>query len=101
MSGMKSPHLSCLPRAWIKRRTFLTRGAIRVGGSILFAALPSLLAADPASAAQLPENDPRIHAERIAISTGWGKLDCYFARPKETAAVPGVIVAHDKLGLTP
>jgi carboxymethylenebutenolidase len=63
--------------------------------------LPSLPAAGPATAAQIAESDPRIHAARIAISTGWGKLDCYLARPEETEAAPGVIVAHDKLGLTP
>src|SRR5690349_17078614 len=102
MSSAKSPYLSCLARAQIKRRAFLTRSATWLSGPTLVAALSSLLAAGPAFAAQVAENDPRIHAARIAISTGWGKLDCYLARPEKTAAAAhGVIVAHDKLGLTP
>ncbi|WP_208249916.1 dienelactone hydrolase family protein [Rhizobium sp. T1473] len=55
-----------------------------------------------ASAPQIGNDDPRLRTERVAIDVDWGKLDCYVARPDtDTEPHPGVIVAHDKLGLTP
>jgi carboxymethylenebutenolidase len=54
------------------------------------------------SAAQIARDDPRIRTEKLMIDAGWGKLECYLARPKPDAGfLPGVIVAHDRLGLTP
>jgi carboxymethylenebutenolidase len=53
-------------------------------------------------AAQIASDDPRIRAERLAIVAKWGTLDSYLVRPTtDTEPLPGVIVAHDKLGLTP
>jgi carboxymethylenebutenolidase len=50
---------------------------------------------------QIAADDPRIKSERVAIKTDWGSLDCYLARPAaDTGHAAGVIVAHDKWGLT-
>jgi carboxymethylenebutenolidase len=55
-----------------------------------------------AAAAQIAAEDPRIRTERVTIGAEWGKLDCYLARPKSDAnLLPSVVVAHDRLGLTP
>jgi carboxymethylenebutenolidase len=62
----------------------------------------SMMVSRFATAAQVAANDPRIRTEKVVIAADWGKLDCYLARPKADApALPGVIVAHDRLGLTP
>lgn len=85
-----------------ERRALLARAARWFAGSTLFAFFPSLLAANQATAAQIASDDPRISTKRVAINTDWGKLHCYIARPgTHTGFTPGVIVAHDKLGLTP
>jgi carboxymethylenebutenolidase len=91
-----------LELANIQRRMFLVHTAQCLGGMATIAVLPSLYVSEDASAAQIAANDPRIRTERVALDADWGKLDCYFARPNaDTGLLPGVIVAHDKLGLTP
>lgn len=94
------PASECLVN--LQRRTFLVNTAQRLGGLVTIAVLPSLHVSEDARAAQIAANDPRILTERVALDADWGKLDCYFARPNaDTGLLPGVIVVHDKLGLTP
>ncbi|CCM76912.1 dienelactone hydrolase family protein [Rhizobium mesoamericanum] len=85
----------------MKRRTFLVKTAEYVAGMAAMATLPSLVAEEFARAAQIPSDVRRLHTERLALDTDWGQLDCYLARPDDTAPHPGVLVLHDKLGLTP
>jgi carboxymethylenebutenolidase len=88
------------------RKTLLTPSFAEMNRRRLLAYMASgsagLLLSRSAAAAQVAANDPRIGTERVVIGAEWGKLDCYLARPAADAtALPGVIVAHDKLGLTP
>src|SRR5689334_22613126 len=88
------------------RKTLLTPSFAEMNRRRLLACMASgtagLLLSRSAAAAQVAANDPRIETERVVIGAEWGKLDCYLARPKiDAASLPGVIVAHDRLGLTP
>ena len=87
--------------AHMKRRVFLLDAAECLAGMAAIATLPACHASDYASAAQVANDDPRLRTERVALNTDWGKLECYLARPDDTKPRPGVVVAHDKLGLTP
>jgi Dienelactone hydrolase family len=84
------------------RRIFLAQTANMAGRSPFLALLPTLVLSKSAKAIQIAADDPRIRIERLMIGAEWGKLECYLARPKaEMASLPGLIVAHDRLGLTP
>lgn len=85
----------------MKRRAFLLETARYVAGMAAMATLPSLDAGGFARAAQIQSDVRRLHTERPALDTDWGQLDCYLVRPDDTAPHPGVVVVHDKLGLTP
>jgi carboxymethylenebutenolidase len=86
----------------MKRRMLLLDTAECLAGMAAIATLPSCHVSEYASAAQIANDDPRLRTERVALDVDWGKLDCYLARPDADAEPhPGVIVAHDKLGLTP
>src|SRR5690349_10007890 len=79
------------------RRKFLAHTA-----NAILTLLPILVPTRFAAAAQIAAEDPRIRTERVTIGAEWGKLDCYLARPKSDAnLLPGVVIAHDRLGLTP
>jgi len=85
-----------------ERRTFLTQGGSYFVALSITAALPLALFRDRQPRRRSPLTTREFRAKRVAIDAPWGKLDCYFARPKaDTAPLPAVIVAHDKLGLTP
>lgn len=89
------------PHAGISRRRFLAQTANAIGTLPVQATLPGVLLSN-AMAAQVAPDDPRVRTERLAIQAEWGKLDCYLARPsRDVGILPGIIVAHDKLGLTP
>lgn len=79
------------------RRETLVTAARGLGALAVLSALPW-----QAKAAQLAVDDPRICASRVALDAGWGKLGGYIARPATgSGPFPGVIVLHDKRGLTP
>ncbi|QIG52672.1 dienelactone hydrolase family protein [Nordella sp. HKS 07] len=85
----------------MSRRRFLAQATKTIGTLPVLATLPGMLLSD-AIAAQVAPDDPRVRTERLSIQEKWGKLDCYLARPSgDVGALPGIIVAHDKLGLTP
>lgn len=86
----------------IERRIFLLDMAKCLAGMATIAVLPSCHVSEYASAVEIADDDPRLHTERVALEADWGKLVCYLARPNvDTGHLPGVIVVHDKLGLTP
>jgi carboxymethylenebutenolidase len=98
--------LSCAPdaefHAQIARRDFLVQTVNSVKGLSILAVCPALFLAGFSGAAEVVADDPRIRTQRLAIGVQWGKLECYLARPiVDTAPLPAVIVAHDRLGLTP
>jgi carboxymethylenebutenolidase len=88
--------------ATMPRRTFLVLAANSLGGLTILAALPLLSSGTLRAQAPVAVDDPRIRTETVALDADWGRLDCYLARPiADEANPPCVIVAHDKLGLTP
>lgn len=88
--------------AEISRRSVLARTMNALGILPVLAACPAFLLPMPVTAAEVAADDPRIRTEKLTIGAQWGKLECYLVRPKPAKALlPAVIVAHDKLGLTP
>ena len=84
------------------RRAFMADLARLAGGSAAAAALLAGIAADPAAAALIPADDPRLKTATIRWPTADGRtLFGYRAAP--TAAkgkLPAVIVIHENRGLT-
>ncbi|MEK1887689.1 MAG: dienelactone hydrolase family protein [Phyllobacterium sp.] len=98
-SSSFQPDLESL--ANLQRRMFLARAVRYAVGITTIAALP-LYIMEHTSAAQIAADDLRIRSERVALDADWGKLACYFTRPNaDTGRLPGVIISHDKWGLTP
>jgi carboxymethylenebutenolidase len=67
----------------------------------IVSAIAILIPSRFAMSSQVSADDPRIQPQKLALTAEWGKLDCYLARPKIDGPLPGVVVVHDKLGLTP
>ncbi|MGH6943800.1 MAG: dienelactone hydrolase family protein [Geminicoccaceae bacterium] len=86
----------------LDRRVFMDRLARMAGGTAAAAALVPILEANYAKAAILPEDDPRVKAERIAFPSASGEMQGYLARPADASGkLPGVIVIHENRGLNP
>ncbi len=51
--------------------------------------------------AKVSEKDARLNVERIKYLGETGDIDAYFARPKGTGKLPGVVVIHEVWGLKP
>jgi carboxymethylenebutenolidase len=88
-------------REGLSRRTFFAETARAIGKLPILIALPTLFLPRFAMSSQVSADDQRIRTEKLAITAEWGKLECYLARPKVEGPLPGVILVHDKLGLTP
>ena len=87
----------------LSRRQFLDRAAPFAAGTSA-AALPALLFPDYSLAQQVPADDARIRAERIAYPSpqGHGSINGYLVRPAGAAGkLPGVVVVHENRGLNP
>ena len=64
--------------------------------------MAALLRADPAGAAQVAADDPRLEAEMVTLSEGKAPLRGYLVRPaNETGKLPSVLVVHENRGLNP
>ena len=87
----------------LDRRVFMGRLAELAGGTAAAAAALDLLRADPARAAQVAAEDPRVAAESVVIGDAGSKLKGYLVRPAGDAArrLPAVIVVHENRGLNP
>ncbi|HWM45928.1 MAG TPA: dienelactone hydrolase family protein [Xanthobacteraceae bacterium] len=85
----------------IHRREFLDRLSELAGSTAAAAALLSLLQCDYASAATVPENDPRLAIARTSYDSSKGTIRGYLARAKGTSKRPAVIVIHQNRGLNP
>ncbi|ESQ89265.1 carboxymethylenebutenolidase [Asticcacaulis sp. AC460] len=78
------------------RRAFMERLTALCGSAAVAVAVAPLLAASPAKAAIVPEDDARITGTDVS----YGGLKGYVARPATiSAALPGVIVIHENRGL--
>ncbi|WAT15308.1 YghX family hydrolase [Xanthomonas fragariae] len=88
----------------LSRRDFLDRAAAFAVAGLSAAAILESLSPDYALATQVEFTDPDIVAEYITYPSpnGHGQVRGYLVRPaKVTAAVPGVVVAHENRGLNP
>lgn len=82
------------------RRSLLLRSSSLCGTLLMSGIIPARTA--DVQAAQTRADDPRIAASRVSIAAAWGKLEGYLVRPADDSKPrAAVLVAHDKLGLTP
>ena len=85
----------------MNRREFLDRLGELAGSAAAAAALLPLLQNDYAQAAIVPDNDPRLAAERVSYDSPKGKVNGYLVRAKAKGKRPTVIVIHENRGLNP
>jgi carboxymethylenebutenolidase len=85
----------------ISRRIFLDRLTAMVGSAAAASALLVTLQNDYAHAETVPESDPRLASETIAIPGGPAGLSGYLARPTAAPKTGGVLVIHENRGLNP
>ena len=86
----------------LDRRIFMSRLAELAGGTAAAAVALAMLRADPAGAAQVAADDPRLEAEMVTLSEGKTPLRGYLVRPaNETGKLPSVLVVHENRGLNP
>ena len=85
----------------LDRRLFLSRLAKLTGSIAAASALVPLLAANPARAAIVASEDPRLETERVRYPGATGDVNAYVARPKGAGKLPAVIVIHENRGLNP
>ena len=87
----------------LSRRGFIERAGPFTAGVSAAAVLASLTP-DYARAQQVPEDDSRIHAERVNYDSpqGHGSIRAYVVRPASAQGkLPGVVVVHENRGLNP
>ena len=86
----------------LDRRAFMAELTRIAGGAAAANALLATIAADPAAAAIVPEDDPRLIAGDIEWPTVAGRsLRGYRARPRPERDRPHVFVIHENRGLNP
>lgn len=84
----------------LDRRGFMDRLAKLAGGTAAAAAVVPLLAANPASAALLAPDDPRVETSRVTFPGAGGELAGYLAKPAgRDGKLPAVLVIHENRGL--
>ena len=84
----------------LDRRVFMSRLAELAGGTAAAMAALTALRADPAGAAMVPPDDPKIAAESVVIGAEGSRLKGYLVRPAgSTEKLPGVVVVHENRGL--
>jgi len=85
----------------LDRREFLKKLGILLGSAAAANALLPLLETNYARAEVVSKDDPRLKTDYINYPGATGEIRAYFARPKGEAKLPGVIVAHENIGLVP
>ncbi len=86
----------------LDRRRFMETLTRLAGSSAAAAAIVPLLAANPAHAAVVAEDDKRIEGEDITYPGSSGEMKAYLVRQADaTGKLPAVIVIHENRGLNP
>jgi len=85
----------------LDRREFLKKLGILFGSAAAANALLPLLETNYARAGVVSKDDPRLKTGYINYPGATDEIRAYFARPKGDAKLPGVIVAHENIGLVP
>ena len=84
----------------MERRTFMTRMVALAGSAAAAELLIQAIAASPAAAAVVAENDPRLQASTVTLlALGPTPYKAYVAEPLSTRARPTVMVVHENRGL--
>jgi carboxymethylenebutenolidase len=79
------------------RRVFMERMTVLTGSAAAALAAVKLLQPDPAAAAVIAENDPRLAIDTVTVSGG---PKAYWAKPAGGGnSLPGVVVIHENRGL--
>ena len=80
----------------MERRTFMAK-MVRLAGSVAAAELLIAgIAASPAAAAQVPENDPRLTVRMQTLAVGY---KAYVAEPRTRSLKATILVIHENRGL--
>lgn len=85
----------------LNRREFLDRLTEVAGSAAAAAALLPLLQNDPARAAIVAPDDPRLTTETVSYDASGARISGYLARGKDKTKRPAVIVIHENRGLVP
>ncbi len=85
----------------IDRRAFVDRLAALGVGVAAGLALIRLVAAEPAAAAMVAADDPRLETGMIPFPASGGVITTYVAKPKDAHELPAVLVIHENRGLNP
>jgi carboxymethylenebutenolidase len=86
----------------LDRRVFMSRLAELAGGTAAAAAALAMLRADPAKAAQVAADDPRVATESVVVRADAETLKGYLVRPAGAGGkLPAVLVVHENRGLNP
>ncbi len=86
----------------LDRRGFMETLTRLAGSAAAAAVIAPILSANPARAAMMPEDDPRIRARDITYPGASGELRGYLAQPDgRSGQLPTVIVIHENRGLNP
>jgi carboxymethylenebutenolidase len=84
----------------LDRRVFMARLVELTGGTAAAATALAMLRADPAGAAQVAPDDPRIATESVVVRAEGEALKGYLAKPaKPEGRLPAVLVVHENRGL--
>jgi carboxymethylenebutenolidase len=84
----------------LERREFMSRMVALAGSAAAAEALIVSIAASPAAAAIVPENDPRLTTRTMTFRSAPG-YRAYMAVPLTRSAKPTVLVIHENRGLNP
>lgn len=86
----------------LDRRRLIERLAQVAGGTAAATAVVRLIEADPAHAAIVPADDPRLATSRVTFPGESGEMRGYLARPAGASEkLPGVVIVHENRGLNP
>jgi carboxymethylenebutenolidase len=85
----------------INRREFLDRLAELTGSAAAAAAVVPLLQNDPAKAAIVAADDPRLATDTVDYDANGTKMSGYLAHGKDRTKRPAVVVIHENRGLIP
>jgi carboxymethylenebutenolidase len=85
----------------LDRREFMKRLTALAGSTAAAGAILSSLESNYAQAAGVSKEEPGLTAEYITYASATGDVRGYFARPKGSTKLPGVVVIHENRGLNP
>jgi carboxymethylenebutenolidase len=85
----------------LNRRAFLRKTSLLAGGAAAANVLLPYLGTRSAGAQMIPKDDPRLATEEFRYAGATGEVRAYWARPKGTEKLSGVLVIHENRGLVP